>query len=251
MKRIFDHLLWALALTIFVLLATGCSGPSQPVATATPTEVPATPTLVPSTPTPKPTPTPLPPTPTPEPTAKPESTPTPVSPTPTPVPPTPTPRPPATPTPSPAPAVLLEITIRDIHYEQETDQGGRYFHTDWTIVNYSDQTVYHVWRPAFYIAVGTELQYWQWGGYYDCQGGWPQGSCYQSLTANQPDIGPGQSVSFVWYAITRTADEWVKFARFQALGQEWIIEFDPTGNIVSRWVGPVTESLPDPPGDYQ
>lgn len=150
------------------------------------------------------------------------------------------------PRPSPTPLVApLQITLRDIHYEAETAQGGRYFHTDWWIYNQSDQTVYRVWRPFFVYNNGEE---W-WAGYYDCQSGWPPGNCYESLTAEEPNIGPGETVTFVWYAITETPDEWVQYAYLQVLGWEFVIEFDPAGNIVRQDAYPISGTPETPPGD--
>lgn len=144
------------------------------------------------------------------------------------------------------PAPLL-ISISDVHYERETAAGGRYFHTDWRLYNRSNQTLHPVWQPGFHIAVGAQVVRSQWGGYYRCSDGWPPGRCYNSLQ-EQPEIKPGMTVPFVWYAITRRPEEWVRYLTFEALGWRWAFEFDPAGNIVNQH-HQATSSLQQGPGE--
>jgi len=238
------------------LLMAGCASTPQPTTLPTYTPYPThtpfpTPTPVPtSTPTPLPTHTPY-PTPTPSSTPSPAPTPVPTS-TPTLMPTLPpTSMPTSTPTPKPVEPPLT-ITLSNIHYESETREGGRYFHTDWEIYNRSDQTLYHVWRPIFEAAVGSEAVWWAWGGYYDCDFGWPSGHCYKSLE-EQPDIHPGQTVPFAWYVITKRPEEWVQYLMFEALGWRWTFEFDPAGNIINKRAEPFTSPIipSPPPSDYE
>jgi hypothetical protein len=198
-----------------------------PTPTATPTSTPTS--TATSTPTPSLTPTST-STPTASPTALPTATPKPSA--------KPTNRPRPTKTPTPVAQAPLVITLANMHYEQESDQGGRYFHTSWIIYNRSDKTLQRVWRPKFYYYAGNESLGWAWAGYYDCAYGWPQGSCYHSLEREQPNIGPGQTVEFVWYAITQRPEEWIRYATFDALGWQYAFEFDPAGQLIGQSAEP-------------
>ena len=248
------------ALTILGLLMSGCCCPvsqRQPASLATNTLAPPITRELPPTSTPRPistlTPIPSPtlpstriPTQTNPPTATATDTPSPTE--------TPT----ALPTPffTPSPILKpirppLDITLSNVHYEPETAGGGRYFHTDWSIYNQSSQPLHHVWRPVFEVYVGSEFAWWSWGGYYDCDFGWPAGRCYKSLQ-EQPDIQPGQTVPFTWYVITERAEEWVKYVVFEALDWRWTFEFDSSGNIIGEYVEPFeSPTIPSPPpSDY-
>lgn len=258
------------ALTMLGLLMSGCYCPvsqRQPASLPTSTLAPAITRELPPTSTPRPTFTLTPiPSPTLPPTRIPTRTRTPTATaTDTPPPtatatntPSPTETPTALPTPffTPTPILKpmqppLDIILSNVHYEAETSAGGRYFHTDWTIRNLSGQTLHRVWRPVFEVYVGSEFAWWSWGGYYDCDFGWPAGRCYKSLK-EQPDIQPGQTVPFTWYVITERAEEWVKYTVFEALGWRWTFEFDSSGNVIGKYQEPFeSPTIPSPPpSDY-